>query len=258
MISEEQRARWRRWTESQELTDTSVENFATVRPLAIDKPARVRMVFVPGDPEVSFVRFDPGFWSWWKPERRDPVTNGPTRWGGIATPSSNVAIKTPYGLSTLPYTYTGLHRSGVLEIGLLKDAGWKTREGTDAFRMNMIVGRFMAAVSLFADVVERYQLKGPFLILVALRDTLGSILGGFAEGWAEPDSLDYESASCAEPNLLYRREIGSWPTTAEATTDLGIDLAGWLDDCWGVEQRRFIARRGDKAGQMDLKGYYWG
>ncbi|PYN18766.1 MAG: hypothetical protein DMD99_26825 [Candidatus Rokuibacteriota bacterium] len=59
---------------------------------------------------------------------------------------------------------------------------------------------------------------------------------------------------CPEPNLLWRRELDSWPA-AEETKQLAFSVGAWIEDAFGSQSRRFLAREGKLAGQFDWQRY---
>jgi hypothetical protein len=252
-----QRLRWARWNDHLSLGDRLVESSGR-SPSVIDSNVSCRMLVSPSDIDTDLIRFDKDFWNWWEAERRDPVTGAVADWGRVGTPTAEAAIRTPTMPQRDPDRYLALYRNGALEIGLLRDGTYESREGIKIFRMNMILGRYWGGLELYRDVIERYELPGPFQIRVALLGTKDAQLGGFAEGWAEPfDFMSPDFAGCPEEHLLYTSYLDAWPSSDELSGFV-ISLGGWLDDAWCIKERRCIARVGDHAGELHLKGYYWG
>jgi hypothetical protein len=252
-----QRLRWARWNDHLSLGDR-LDELSGRSPSVINADVSCRILISPSDPDTQLIRFDKEFWSWWEGERRDPATGVATEWGRIGTPTADAAIRTPTMPQQDPDRYLSLYRNGALEIGLSRDAAYESREGTKVFRMSMIIGRYWSGLDLYADVIHRCELAGPFQIRVALLGTKEAQLGGFADGWAEPfEFMSPDFVGCPEENLLYTSNLDDWPNSDDRKLCV-IDLGGWLDDAWCIKERRCIARTGNQAGELLLKGYYWG
>ena len=127
----------------------------------------------------------------------------------------------------------------------------------DGFLLIQLVGRIWISATRYAAAVEKFDLKGPFRAVLGLRGTDNTALGGLANGWAEPWSGMYdfdEIPRCAEPNILLSLELGRWPT-GEAIGHLAFMLGDWIEDSWGMEKRRYVARIGELEGEFDYTKY---
>jgi hypothetical protein len=93
-------------------------------------------------------------------------------------------------------------------------------------------------------VVERFEIEGPWEVTLALRDTRRAVLGNVAGGWQEPEHAFPRDVlpRCPDDNVLVRREVFEWPD-ADAQRSLAFDIGGAIEDGFGVEQRRFLARK---------------
>lgn len=253
---DDQRARWHAWRAELSLSDP-FESFGARRPSGIESDIHCRVLFTPSDPARHFIRFDEEFWGWWKEEQKDPYLGSDTWWGPITIPSSKAAFRMPTHHTSGSDRYLALYRNGCLEIGLADDAAW-SHDGTLTFRMTTILGRYWSGLVEYTRIIERFDLSGPFEIALALVNTQGAQLGQFAEGWIEPFGRGHrELAPCSDAHLLYLREFNKWPPHEE-TEQLVRDVGGWLDDSWGVSQRRCVAHHGEQSGKLQLKGHYWG
>lgn len=81
------------------------------------------------------------------------------------------------------------------------------------FFLTTIVGRVWVALALFAEVLERLAIQGPWELTLAMRDTNRAVLGNVAAGWEEPERAfpRDELPRCPDPNLLIVREVYEWP-----------------------------------------------
>lgn len=199
------------------------------------------------------IDFDDDFWEWWMKERPGPVNGQPTRWGSQRKPTIDAAARCRDLMGGKCWSYIALHRHGGLEVELGKDGA-----SNGYVRLILIVGRIWAALQLYRAVLERFVIAGPWEVSLALRKTEGSYLANFGQGWAEPNAaLPYEVEPCVERNVLIRQEVIEWPERTEGTRALAFTLGGRLEDAWGSPLRRFLAHRGELAGQFDHSRYRW-
>jgi len=81
------------------------------------------------------------------------------------------------------------------------------------------------------------------------------VLANLGEGWREPgDFGGWTPPRCAEPSVLLRREVDEWPS-AQDVAALAFEFGDWIEDGWGMRQRRYLAERGDRQGQFDISRY---
>jgi hypothetical protein len=153
--------------------------------------------------------------------------------------------------------YLALYRSGALEVGL----GHEVRsEGPSfaVFRLTLMVGRMWAGLAANTSVIDRYGIAGPWEVSLEVSNTLGSRLGNFGEGWAEPLDAFREMLPCPTARVFLRLECSEWPSDAAGVQELAFRMGGRIEDAWGVKERRFLARTGKLAGQFALERYGWG
>jgi hypothetical protein len=223
----------------------------------------VRFLILPGDPEAFVLEFDEELTGWWLADRDNPFEGGgQTSWGTEEVPTASAIIRF-YRASSEKWIwsdYLALHRSGALEFGLDRfGSGTGRRQFEEGelrvFFLNSIVGRIWWALALYAEVMERYRVTGPWEIGIALRDTAGSVLGDVAAGWMEPgESWRGQPPACPYPNVLLLRELSDWPT-GEDIRALVFSLGGVIEDAWGVHDRRFLARVEPGIGEFGASQY---
>lgn len=232
------RARWRRARQPLLLLDPHADNFANGGLARRVTEPSVRLLVLPPDPEDHQVEFDDDFWAWWRHERHDPTSGQRISWWPFHEPTSTAAASFFTRREGTWENYLALHRHGGLEMELGTDPIYSS-DGRRGFRLSFIFGRVWTGLGVYGDAVQRYDLRGPFEISLALRNTEGAILGNVARGWSEPGSGFTDVRTCAEPGLLLRREVTEWPDAA-GTRSLAIRLGAWLEDCWGYTDRRFL------------------
>jgi hypothetical protein len=71
--------------------------------------------------------------------------------------------------------------SGALEFGLGPGGTYEYRD-VRVFRLIEIVGRVWTAVTLYGDVRDRLEVAVPWLCVLALKGTEGTLLGNVAPG----------------------------------------------------------------------------
>ena len=250
------RARWRRVRQALGLLDPADDEFGEGGLSSLIPDRTSRLLITPADPELSVIEFDESLWEWWGRDFDDPATGGRTRWGPDKRPTANAAVYgSDYGDEQWR-RYIALHRSGALEVGLGRDGSF-ARDEQRYFFLSSIVARSWAAFHRYEEVVSKFGLSGPFEVLLALCETKDALLGGVAEGWAEPGTAWNDGTTCRETHVLLRREVPDWPADGEAFKDLAFSLGAQIEDAWSVQQRRFLAHRGEHAGSFDPTAARW-
>jgi hypothetical protein len=219
----------------------------------VSDPA-VRLLILPADPTTFIVRFDRDFWSWWGEDRQNPFLGAQrTIWGTQSTPTADAAVTfNRRGDTKWEWeSFLALHRHGGLEavLGEYGARSWKEDEASErAFWLTEIVGRSWVALELYAEVVDRFELIGPWEITLAMVNTRNAQLGNLATGWKDiGDWWPSERPRCPEPNLLLRREIDSWPDNS-GRQDLAFSLGEQIEDSWGMSNRRFLINPDREGG----------
>jgi hypothetical protein len=210
-------------------------------------------VILPGDPETSRIDFGEALWTWWKGHHLSPFEGASTDWGNGLYPTSGAAVRC-VALSDGNWdSYLALCRHGGLEMGMGPE-GAAERDGRRIFWLTRIVGRVWAALHVYRDVAQRFELSGPWECSLALLKTRGGSLGNFGEGWLEYPDPGANPRVCQEANLLWRGEADEW-LHPEELRQMAFRMGAWVEDSWGMETRRFLAHRGPLAGQFDVKHY---
>ena len=217
-----------------------------------------RILILPRDPECAFIDFDEAFRDWYANPCPDPVTGGSTNFGNATRTLSNCAVlyESDYRDESNPWLgFFVLHRSGALDVALSERFG-RAVDNSKFFHLVALVGRFWAAATRYSAFVERWKLEGPFEISLGLRGTQGAQLGGVGEGWLDPLRERFGAEGlprCVEPHLLMRDELEEWPTGQER--ELTFRVGAWIEDAWGMKERRLIARAGEYEGAFDARHY---
>ena len=249
------RARWRRALGREALNRVDRDDFA-LGPLGRRlRTCSTQVILQPADPESNVVQFDDEFWKWLEERGRVVVDGRPLRFGTQKYPTAHAAaIVSGYGAREPWNSYLAVHRSGAVEVGLGDRGGWERRDRDDnevrVFNLISTVTYVWAMLALVAGLSERVALPGPWLFTVGARQTRDALLGNVGEGWAEPGQFENHVGGCAEDNLLWCIELTP-PLDDEAQRRVALSVGDWFEDAWGVAQRRYLAHRGERAGQLD-------
>ena len=240
------RARWRRAGSALRLVDVSDKDFCLgglghhVRELA------GRLVLIPFDPEADVVDFSEDVWEWWAQERSYPGL-GQRRFSS-RKPFAGAAVLTD--THELPCKeYTALLRSGGIDSAW-KSVAWKTDKSL-VFDLVRIVGHVWESLLLGGEAASRFQLTGPFQVVLGLRGTQDSVLGGFASGWERRSPFVEDWSTCRDQGVLIQLELEELPRGDEETWAVASRIGGRVEDAWGSTARRFIALSGPHKGRFD-------
>lgn len=258
------RGRWLRAREAMNLADPTSAGFGTGGLARHAPDAYVRFLVLPGDPEGTRFQLDGDFWSWWMEDRPNPFEGASrTEWGRHRIPHTSGGVRADRWTDDRWEweTYVAALRNGGLEFGLGRagSTSWQRSPVEDEVRvyfLTTIVGRIWVALTLYTELQQRFSIEGPWEVSVALRGTRNGVLGNVAAGWTEPDRTfpRDELARCPEANLRVRREVASWES-GEFLQSLAFELGANIEDAFGFEGRRFLARIEPGAGLFDASRY---
>lgn len=249
------RARWRRALERERLDTIDRSDFA-LGPLARRlRTCSIQVILQPADPDADVVRFDDELWRWLEEHGTRVVDGRPVRFGTQRYPTAHAAaIVSGYGAREPWNSYLAVHRSGAVELGLGDKGGWERRDREDnqvrVFNLISTVTYVWAMLAFATDLSDRTLLHGPWLLTVGARETRDAVLGNVGEGWAEPGQFENRVGGCVEDHLLWDVQL-SLPLSEDEQRNLALSVGDRLEDAWGVAQRRYLAHRGDRAGQLD-------
>ena len=258
------RRRWRRERQRLRLVDPLSEDFGTGGLARHAPEVHVRFLILPADPEAAAVQFDEDFWAWWMQDRPNPFEgSSSTNWGREGVAEATAAVRYDRGTDDRWNWngYLALLRFGGLEFGLgrLGSVRWRRtpeEDETHVFFLTTIVGRVWVGLTLFAEILERHAIQGPWEITLALRDSNLAVIGNVAAGWEEPERAfpREELPRCPDPNVLIVREVVEWPDPDGRQT-LAFDIGSNIEDAFGFRGRRFLGRLDPVAGMFDPSRY---
>jgi hypothetical protein len=203
-----------------------------------------RLVVLPEDPHRDLITFDDEFWGVWMEDRAPPFS---TRfdWGHEKSPSANAAIRGEK--SDGQWTrILAAHRHGGVEV--IGSYSWVV-EDVRFYALTSIVATIWTALDVQTRLAAKYGVGGPWEVTVSLRDTEGAHLGDLGEGWREPMMGGRDLSTCPDEAVLVSAQLGAKIDPQAAAFDLG----GRIEDAWGFQERRFIARAGDSEGLLDVR-----
>ncbi len=245
--TELQRERWRREKERLHLADPSRENFCQDI-FGFDSPPRVRLLVLPGDPEVELLEFDEGLWSLLE-QLLDPALGEPAEWGPPAK-GRRAAMRARTYEHHWSY-YLAVFRSGTVEMGLSDDAAFENN-GRTWFRLVTIMGRMWAALEAFSQIQARYRIPGPVQVTIGFRDTEGASLSQLGVGWNQY----WEQSCCRERQFAHVLEVDDWLPT-ESPRIAAFRLGSRIEESFGSQDLRFLDREGDCVGEFGRATYGW-
>jgi len=254
-----QRRIWRRWRRARGIESIDAERFALGGVPAVAEEIAGRLIILPSDPELSLIEFDQEFWEYFPNPSPDPVTGGITDFGRERRSLSDCAVLYDPDWrqsAAASSSYFALHRSGTLDLTFPENYAPRDGNKQKAFHLIRIVGWTWAAMVRYSEFCQKYEIQGPFEIVLALRETGGAALGGFAEGWRDPFRNGFEARDlplCVEPHVLLRRELDAWPVGHER--EEAFRFGSWIEDAWNHQKPRFIANRGEYEGRFDPRPY---
>jgi len=217
----------------------------------------VQVLLLPGDPETDVVNIGDEVWEWLSTAAAVTLDGSYVHFGDQKCPSAHAAVVVgTYSRENWNH-YLALHRSGAIEVGLGDMGGRRarTRAGDEfrVFNLRSTVGWTWATLAFAEAARTRFEVDGPWQLTVALIGTEDALLGNLGEGWAEPDSFENEVGGCRDHHLMWHFELDELPV-GDGQRDLALRVGARIEDAWGVTHRRYFARRGEKAGELDLRG----
>jgi len=249
-----QRDRWRRARPALHLDDPQSASFGLDSLGSRVRDLSVRFVILPSDPELHLVEFDHDLEKWWLSDFPDPISAGGMRWGTSYQPTASAALRCDFATGTELNHYVGLRRDGGLDMALGRNGGSQYQD-IGRLWLTAIVGRIWCACRLYGDIVARINAQGPYELSVGVIGTSKRLLAGFGEGWAEPGT-DWDTPTpSTEENLLLRRELES--VAEDSAQSLAFSFGAEIEDAFGSNSRRFIARLGECSGRFDHRRYRW-
>jgi hypothetical protein len=247
----------RRWEREQALLglarDTPDEKFAAGGLGALAVPPTVRVVVLPSDPCSQIV---PG---------QDPKSVIPqliTLPSGRQLPHHETVRGTSSGY--VGYSYVGedglwrsfaaVHWHGGVDFFLGNEGGleWEFAPGSQrrVVYLRKSVGWAWGAFGLQGQMIERFEIAGPFRVIVGACHMAGAILGNVGAGWAEPGSASlFGLPAAVEPRVLLLEDLPEWPD-AVGVEALALRFGSRLDLAFGGPGDRHLDRVGPDAGRF--------
>jgi hypothetical protein len=249
------RARWRRTLDRHGLDDVRRSDFGGVGLATRLESPTVQALLLPADPEQDALSFDEEFWEWFQGEQDTTVDGRGVRFGYQKRPTAHAAVFVDdHGRDGAWRRFLGIHRSGAVEMGLGSSGGREYQddqgETVRIFALTSIVAYTWAMLNITIELQGRVDLPTPWQLTLGLISTKGALLGNVAEGWAEPGSWNNSVGGCADENLLWHFELDQIPNQ-DLQQDLAFAIGDRIEDAWGVTQRRYLARQGERVGQLD-------
>jgi hypothetical protein len=177
-----------------------------------------------------------------------------TAWGSDARPTWSAACRVDDWNDGWRRALS-IHRSGAVEVLVGRGVAWE-RGDHKVFSLVGIVGYVWNALAAWLVFSEWLGAELPWEVSVALVGTENARLGGFAQGWRDPDDPMGPAFRCHEHGLLLQREIHS-PLDAEGVRQLAFGIGNQVEDAWGSKHRRFLIWNGEPTDKFDTARWHW-
>lgn len=218
--------------------------------LHLDQPC-VLVTTLPSDTLRPFLDFDhPGLVDIFPLQFKGQLANSVTHLNYLTTTSDALVRYALIGAGGWR-GFVAARRDGGVDVGLGSVARFTYRDGsvvaagTVGYKLFALTHALRVAVETQAALIAKVEPAGvgPIEIDVALPGAGGSVLTGFAEGWANPEHGSDDPVQCLEADPLVRLEVEEWPS-AEDTHDLVFRSALRLCNSFGILEARFLPRQG--------------
>lgn len=238
-----------RWEQEQALLglarDTPDKEFAGGGLGALAVPPTVRIAVIPGDPYSQPVLGD------------DPASVVPQLTslpGGQQLPNLGTIRGTSSGY--VGYSYAGddgrwrsfaaVHWHGGVDLFLGDQGGQEWNDPLGSRRSVVYLLRSLAwarvTFNLQQQMIDRFQVAGPFRAIVGVANTAGVSLANLGAGWPEPGEPGFWGAPTAvEQRVLLLEDLPEWPDVAGAE-ELALRFGARLDLAFGGPGRRHLDR----------------
>lgn len=134
------------------------------------------------------------------------------------------------------------------------DGGWEREISTGSRRrviyLQKCVRWVWAAFAFQRQIVDKYQVAGPFRAILSVADTAGAVLGHLGAGWPEPTAFD--SPMALEQHVMLFEDLAEWPDEA-GVKEMAIRFGARLDLAFGGTGIRHLDRTGPESGQFNLR-----
>lgn len=249
-----QRTVWRRYRDTLCLVDASDPRFGEGGLAARMHELSMRVLVLPGDPERDLIAFDEEFWARFTQGHQDPISGNDAAWGSDARPTWSAACRVDDWNDGWRRALS-IHHSGAVEVLVGRGLAWE-RGDHKVFSLVGIVGYVWNALAAWLVFSEWLGAELPWEVSVALVGTENARLGGFAQGWRDPDDPMGPAFRCHEHGLLLQREIHS-PLDAEGVRQLAFGIGNQVEDAWGSKRRRFLIWNGEPTDKFDTARWHW-
>jgi hypothetical protein len=247
-----QRERWRQARHELRLADPVDEQFGLGGLGGRVRGLTARVVILPADPFAHRLDFDEDFWKLWMKEIRGPFEGRELRWGSLEAPTPYSAVRCEDGSENAWRRYGALSHSGLLDIGLGEDGGWRggAKEWKGICHLLPVVATAWEACHAYGQLSDRFGFERPWELSIGICRTAGTVLGGFARGWNEPNSW-YSPRLCKDANILLRREVFDTPEGWCKST--AFSIGSQIENAFGSKYQRYRMITDGNLGDFDFE-----
>ena len=250
------RTRWRRHLAVQALDDCDCPGFSLGGLGARVQEPTARLFLLPADPDIERFDLDEQFWERLNGIKNIAVGDGQICLGEKPIPTAHAAALVDDRGDGEPWkSYAAVHRNGAIEFGLGERGGCnRTVSADESRRYFHLVSIVVHAWSMaeLARTLNEDDMTGPWLLSVALRDTVGALLANLGDGWAHPWYPYSEVGGCPDRHLLWHVELDQLPENQSASKTLAFKVGNRIMNAWGSKQRLYLDGLGDLAGELNV------
>ena len=234
-----------RWMREQALLgldrSTSNEKFARGGLGTFAADPTVRIAVLPGDPSSQPVPAE-------KPEEVIPKTmtvgGRQLAYHGIVRGTSSGYVGYTIGNEGRWQSFAAVHWHGGVDAFLGVEGGreWDLGPQTRGrvFFLQRSVGWAWGAFDLQQQMVERYEVAGPFRVIVTVANTAEAVLGQLGAGWNEPGAASIFGAPTAiESRVLLVEDVTEWPDE-KGVEEMALRFAARVDLAFGGPGTRHL------------------
>jgi hypothetical protein len=243
----------RRWAQEQALLglarDTAPESFARGGLGSVAVPPTVRIVVLPGNPAaVALPAQDPQTVI---PPFISLPAGGQLPGLGVVRGTSSGYVGYPDPGRGRPWPrFTAVYWHGGVDF-YLGEAGGRAADPSRHRRrliwLRRSVGWSWAALGFQDKVIRRFDVGGPFRVLLAVADTAEAGLGDVGTGWGEPGGPSSPDAPAAvDQQVLLTEDLAEWPGAA-GVQELAMRFGARLDIAFGGPGNRHLDKTGPDA-----------
>jgi hypothetical protein len=204
----------------------------------------IQVIVLPADVLATDIDFGDELLGEVLPQRFDGATANVVSLLPALRRSDGAAYRYSADSSNRVRAYVALRRNGGIEAGIAGGAAhYQPRDGGPRiYRLFVLVHLARQALAAQSRLVAQSASRQPYQIVMAVPGGGAALLGGYAEGWEQPEHMFDDEAPTAEANdPLIELEVDEWPPDDAGQDELLERFCERISDAFNDGQRRFRA-----------------